>query len=74
MRVELVKSMEWNHVSDMISAVKDDAIGKRSIKILQVGDVSFRAIAIHESPIVHLKSTLSLHSFPLLQESGLLYD
>ncbi|WP_338652806.1 transcriptional regulator [Sporosarcina sp. FSL K6-1540] len=43
MRVELIKSMEWNHVSDMISAVKDDAIGKRSIKILQVGDVLFRA-------------------------------
>ena len=43
MRVELIKSMEWNHVSDMISAAKDVAIGKRSIKIVQVGDVSFRA-------------------------------
>jgi len=42
-RVELIKSMEWNYVSDMISAAKDDAIGKRSIKIRQVGDVSFRA-------------------------------
>nr|WP_218624887.1 transcriptional regulator [Sporosarcina sp. E16_3] len=35
--------MEWNHVLDMIYMAKDGAISKRSIKILQVGDVSFRA-------------------------------
>ncbi|MBO0601368.1 transcriptional regulator [Sporosarcina sp. E16_3] len=43
MRIELIKSMEWNHVLDMIYMAKDGAISKRSIKILQVGDVSFRA-------------------------------
>ena len=43
MRIELVKSMEWNHVLDMVYMAKDGAISKRSIKILQVGDVSFRA-------------------------------
>lgn len=43
MRIELIKSMEWNHVLDMIYMSKDGAISKRSIKILQVEDVSFRA-------------------------------
>ena len=43
MRIELVKSMEWNHVLDMIYMAKDGAISKRRIKVLQVGDVSFRA-------------------------------
>ena len=43
MRIELIKSMEWNHVLDMMYMAKDGAISKRSIKILQVGDVSFRA-------------------------------
>jgi len=41
--VELIKKTEWNHVLDMIYMAKDGTISKRSIKILQVGDVSFRA-------------------------------
>lgn len=43
MRIELIKSMEWNHVLDMIYMAKDGAISKQSIKILQVADVSVRA-------------------------------
>ncbi len=43
MRIELIKSMEWNHVLDMIYMAKEGAMSKRSIKILQVGDVSVRA-------------------------------
>jgi len=41
--VELIKKTEWNHVLDMIYMAKDGAICKRSIKILQVGDVSVKA-------------------------------
>ena len=43
MRVELIKSMERNHVLDMMYMAKDGAISKRRIKVMQVGEVSFRA-------------------------------
>ena len=43
MRIELIKSMERNHVLDMMYMAKDGAISKRRIKVLQVGEVSFRA-------------------------------
>lgn len=43
MRIELIKSMEWNHVLDMVYRAKDGAISRRSITILQVGDVLVRA-------------------------------
>ncbi len=43
MRIELVKSMERNHVLDMMYMAKDGAISKRRIKVMQVGEVSFRA-------------------------------
>jgi predicted DNA-binding transcriptional regulator YafY len=42
-RVELIKSMERNHVLDMMYMAKDGAISKRRIKVIQVGEVSFRA-------------------------------
>ena len=42
MRVELIKSMDRNHVLDMMYISKDGAISKRRIKVLQVGEVSFR--------------------------------
>ena len=42
-RIELVKSMEWIGVLDMVYMAKDGAISKRSIKIRQVGVVSVRA-------------------------------
>ena len=41
--IELIKSMEWNGVLDLIYMAKDGVISKRSIKILPVGDVSFSA-------------------------------
>lgn len=43
MRNELLKSVERNQVLDMIYMAKDDVISKRRIKVLQVGEVSFRA-------------------------------
>ena len=43
MRVELMKSMDRNDVLDMMYISKDGAISKRRIKVLQVGEVSFRA-------------------------------
>ena len=43
MRVELVKSMERNYILDMMYMAKDGAISKRRIKVMQVGEVSFRA-------------------------------
>jgi predicted DNA-binding transcriptional regulator YafY len=42
-RMELIKSMERNHVLDMMYMAKDGAISKRRIKVIQVGEVSFRA-------------------------------
>lgn len=43
MRVELMKSMNRNYVLDMMYLSKDGAISERKIKVLQVGEVSFRA-------------------------------
>ncbi len=43
MRIELIKSMERNYILDMMYMAKDGAISKRSIKVMQVGEVSFRA-------------------------------
>lgn len=43
MRVELVKSMERNYILDMMYMAKDGAISKRRIKVMRVGEVSFRA-------------------------------
>ena len=43
MRVELIKSMERNYILDMMYMAKDGAISKRRIKVMQVGEVSFRA-------------------------------
>jgi predicted DNA-binding transcriptional regulator YafY len=42
-RIELIKSMDRNYVLDMMYISKDGAISKRRIKVLQVGEVSFRA-------------------------------
>lgn len=43
MRVELIKSINRNYVLDIMYISKDGAISKRKIKVLQVGEVSFRA-------------------------------
>ena len=43
MRNQLFKSMEYNQVLDMMYLAKDGQISKRRIKVLQVGEVSFRA-------------------------------
>ncbi len=43
MRVELIKSMERNHVLDMMYMAQDGVISKRRIKVLQIGEVSFWA-------------------------------
>ena len=43
MRSELVKSMEWSYILDMIYTAQDGTISKRRIKVKQVGDVSVRA-------------------------------
>lgn len=43
MRVELIKSMERNYILDIMYMAKDGAISKRRIKVMQVGEVSFRA-------------------------------
>jgi hypothetical protein len=40
--VELIKSMDRNYVLDMLYISKEGAISKRRIKVLQVGEVSFR--------------------------------
>lgn len=42
-RIELIKSMDRNHVLNMMYMAKDGAISKRRIKVLEVGEVSFRA-------------------------------
>lgn len=43
MRYELIKSVERGQVLDMMYVAKDGAISKRRVKVLQVGEVSFRA-------------------------------
>ena len=43
MRVQLVKSVEYNDSLDMMYVAADGSISKRRIKVLQVGEVSFRA-------------------------------
>ena len=43
MRGQLLKSMEYNESLDMMYMAKDGSISKRRIKVLQVGEVSFRA-------------------------------
>lgn len=43
MRVELVKSIERNYILDMMYMAKGGAISKRRIKVMQVGEFSFRA-------------------------------
>ena len=43
MRNQLVKSVEYNESLDMIYLAKDGTISKRRIKVLQVGEASFRA-------------------------------
>jgi len=42
-RNQLVKSMKYNESLDMIYMANDGQISKRRIRVLQVGDVSFRA-------------------------------
>jgi predicted DNA-binding transcriptional regulator YafY len=42
-RIELIKSMERNYILDMMYMANDGAISKRRIKVMQVGEVSFRA-------------------------------
>lgn len=39
----LVKSVEYGQLLDMVYMAKDGSISQRRIKVLQVGDVSFRA-------------------------------
>lgn len=43
MRKMLVKSVSYGDLLDMMYLAKDGSISKRRIKVLQVGDVSFRA-------------------------------
>ncbi len=40
---QLVKSMKYNESLDMMYMAKDGQISKRRIRVLQVGEVSFRA-------------------------------
>ena len=43
MRSQLTKSIKYNELLDMIYMAKNGQISKRRIRVLQVGDVSFRA-------------------------------
>lgn len=43
MRNQLLKSVEFSESLDMMYLAKDGTVSKRRIKVLQVGDVSFRA-------------------------------
>ncbi len=43
MRNKLLKSVEFNESLDMMYLSKSGEISKRRIKVLQVGEVSFRA-------------------------------
>ena len=42
-RSQLLKSVEYNQVFDMMYMAKDGSTSKRRIKVLQVGESSFRA-------------------------------
>ncbi len=42
-RIQLVNSMKYNESLDMIYMANDGQISKRRIRVLQVGEVSFRA-------------------------------
>jgi predicted DNA-binding transcriptional regulator YafY len=41
-RIQLLKSVEHTQILDMMYMAKDGSISKRRIKVLQVGEVSFR--------------------------------
>lgn len=43
MRDKLIKSMEYGESLDMMYIAKDGGVSKRRIKVLQVGEGSFRA-------------------------------
>ena len=43
MRIQLTKSIKYHELLDMIYLAKNGQISKRRIRVLQVGDVSFRA-------------------------------
>ncbi|MET3657168.1 transcriptional regulator [Sporosarcina psychrophila] len=43
MRSQLVKSVEYSELLDMMYMAADGSISKRRINVLQVGEVSFRA-------------------------------
>ncbi|WP_438312190.1 transcriptional regulator [Sporosarcina sp. FA9] len=43
MRNQLMKSVEYSQSLDMMYMAKDGSISKRRIKVIQVGDNSFRA-------------------------------
>lgn len=43
MRNILVKSVDYGELLDMVYVAKDGSISQRRIKVLQVGEVSFRA-------------------------------
>lgn len=43
MRDKLIKSVEYGSLMDMMYMAKDGQISKRRIKVLQVGEVSFRS-------------------------------
>lgn len=43
MREELEKSVRYGEVLDMMYMAADGSISKRRIKVIQVGEVSFRA-------------------------------
>jgi predicted DNA-binding transcriptional regulator YafY len=42
-RNQLLKSMEYNELLDMMYLSKSGEVSKRRIEVLQVGEVSFRA-------------------------------
>ncbi|WP_318616253.1 transcriptional regulator [Sporosarcina sp. YIM B06819] len=43
MRIRLVRSMEYAELLDMMYIDKNGAVSKRRIKVIQVGEGSFRA-------------------------------
>ncbi|MDW0112193.1 transcriptional regulator [Sporosarcina saromensis] len=50
MRKTLERSVKFGEVLDMMYVTKDGSISKRRIKVLQVGEVSFRAYChLHRS-------------------------
>jgi predicted DNA-binding transcriptional regulator YafY len=42
-RIQLTKSIKYHELLEMIYMAKNGQISKRRIRVLQVGDVSFRA-------------------------------